>query len=170
VKGSLARLAGSFRGLLRLDDPPPRLAAALAVGVFIGCTPFWGFQTLLCVVIASVFGLNRAVTLAGTWLNLPWFAPFVYGAAIRIGWLVAPGLREADAASFDLLLRDPGALSWETVWSWVRGSSLPLVIGSSIVGAAAAAVTYPVALAILVRRRRRTRPPEMTDTPRRHVA
>jgi hypothetical protein len=169
VKAALASLRGGFRGLLRLDDPPRRLAAALAVGVFIGCTPFWGLQTLLCIVTASLFGLNRAVTLMGTWLNLPWFAPFVYGAAIKIGLLVVPGLREADAASFDLLLRDPGALSWATVWSWVRGSSVPLLIGSTIVGAAAAAVTYAVALPILARRRR-SQPREMTDTRRRHVA
>lgn len=169
MKRSFAWLAASFRELLHLDDSPRRLAGALAVGVFISCTPFWGLQTVLSIIVASVFRLNRAVTITGTWINLPWFAPFVYGAAIKIGWLVAPGLREADAASFDTLLRDPGALSWSTVWSWVRGSSLPLLIGSTIVGSLAAAVTYVVALAALVRRRR-ARPPEATDASRRRVA
>jgi uncharacterized protein (DUF2062 family) len=169
VKRSFAWLGASFRELLRLDDPPGRLAVALAVGVFISCTPFWGLQTVLSVVVASVFGLNRAVTITGTWLNLPWFAPFIYGAAIKIGLLVAPGLGGSDAASLDLLLRDPGALSWDTVWSWVRGSSVPLLIGSAIVGSLAAALTYAIALAALTRRRR-ARPEEVTDTPRRHVA
>lgn len=151
---SFGGLGASFRGLLHLDDPPRRLACALAVGVFISCTPFWGLQTVLAIVVASLFRLNRAVTIMGTWINLPWFAPFVYGAAIQVGVLVAPGLREADGASLEILLRDPGALSWATVWSWVRGSSLLLLIGSAIVGTVAAVVTYTVALAALARHRR----------------
>ena len=158
-----------FRDLLHLDDPPRRLAVALAVGVFISCTPFWGLQTVLAVVVAAVFRFNRAATVLGTWLNVPWLAPFVYGAAIKIGLLVAPGLREADAASFDLLLRDPGALSWATVWSWLRGSSLPLLLGSTIVGLVAAGATYAIALTALSRRRRRE-PPRAGDASRRHVA
>jgi uncharacterized protein (DUF2062 family) len=170
VKRSFAWLAARLRDVLHLDDPPRRLAGALAVGVFISCTPFWGLQTVLAIVVASVFRLNRAATITGMWLNLPWFAPFVYGAAIKIGLLVAPSLQEADAASFDLLLRDPSALSWDTVWSWVRGSSLPLLVGSAIVGSLAAAATYAIALAALLRRRR-ARPRQMTDVPRRrHVA
>ena len=53
--------------------------------------------------LVSVVGMAVAIaigagyfTILGTWLNVPWFAPFVYGAAIKIGLLVAPGLREAD--------------------------------------------------------------------------
>ena len=162
-------LGARFRDLLHLDDPPRRLAVALAVGVFISCTPFWGLQTVLAVVVASVFRFNRAATVLGTWLNVPWLAPFVYGAAIKIGLLVAPGLREADAASFDLLLRDPSALSWATVWSWLRGSSLPLLVGSTIVGLVAAGATYAIALTTLGRRRRRG-PPRAGDASRRNVA
>jgi uncharacterized protein (DUF2062 family) len=169
MKWSFMGFGGRFRDLLHLDDPPGRLAVALAVGVFISCTPFWGLQTGLAVVVAAAFRLNRAATILGTWLNVPWFAPFVYGAAIKIGLLVAPGLREADAASFDLLLRDPGALSWVTVWSWLRGSSLPLLVGSTIVGLVAAGATYAIALTVLGRRRRRG-PPRVSDASRRHVA
>ena len=150
---SFTSLAAKFRELLHLDDPPRRIALALAVGVFIGCTPFWGLQTVLSVIVATVFRLNRAATITGTWMNLPWFAPFVYGAAINVGLLVAPGLRAGDAASLDTLLRDPAALSWAAVWSWLCGHSLPLLIGSAIVGGVAAAVTYAVALPALVRRR-----------------
>jgi hypothetical protein len=168
MRWSFASLGARFRELLHLDDPPRRLAVALAVGVFISCTPFWGLQTLLAIAVAAVFRFNRAATILGTWLNVPWFAPFMYGAAIKIGLLVAPGLREADAASFDLLLRDPGALSWATVWSWLRGSSLPLLVGSTIVGLVAAGATYGIALAALARRRRRE--PPRGDASRRHVA
>jgi hypothetical protein len=169
AKPGSGSLAGRFRELLRLDDSPRRLAIALAVGVFISCTPFWGLQTLLSIVVATVFRLNRAATVMGAWINLPWFAPLVYGAALKIGLLVAPSLREADAASFDALLNHPGTLSWATVWSWVRGSSLPLLVGSAIVGAIAAVVTYGVAFAALARRRRSRRDPP-ADAPQRRIA
>jgi uncharacterized protein (DUF2062 family) len=119
--------------------------------------------------VATIFRLNRAATITGTWINLPWFAPFVYGAALKVGLLIAPGLRESNADAFDLLLRNPGALSWATVWSWVRGSSIPLLVGSMIVGAVAAAVTYVIAFAALARRRRARRG-ETTEGTRRHVA
>lgn len=166
---SPAGLAARFRGLLHLDDPPRRLACALAVGVFISCTPFVGLQTVLAIVVVSALGLNRAVTVLGMWINLPWFTPFVYAAAIKVGFLVTPGLREADAAPLELLLRDPGAVTWATVWSWIRGSSVPLLIGTSIVGAVAGACTYVVAL-VTLSRRRRAPVAETTDVPRRHVA
>jgi len=169
MTASLASLRARFYALLHLDDPPQRLALALAVGMFISCTPFWGLQTALCLVVATVFRLNRAATLTGTWINLPWFAPLVYGAELKIGLLIAPGLRDGDGGAFALLLRDPGALSWSVVWSWLRGSSLPLLVGSTVVGAAAAAVTYVIAFAALARRRR-GRPGDRQAAARRHVA
>ena len=91
--------------MLRLDDPPWRVALALAVGVFISCTPFYGLQTLLSLAVATVCRLNRAVTVTGAWLNLPWFAPLVYGFALRIGALVLPDLHGADVAEIAELLQ-----------------------------------------------------------------
>src|SRR5262249_61885559 len=76
----------SWRGLrerathvLHLDEEPSRLAAGMATGVFIGVTPFYGLHTLIALGAAYVFRLNKAATITGAWLNLPWFAPFVYG-------------------------------------------------------------------------------------------
>ena len=137
--------------------------------MFIGCTPLWFFQTILALAVAAVFRLNKAATVTGAWLNLPWFAPFVYGVAIKIGVVLAPGLTEADTASIDTLLRDPRALSWSTVWSWLRGSSLPLLVGSTVVGTVAAVATYAIAFAALTRRRG-ARPPTPHDVRGRRVA
>ena len=74
--------AARLAALLPHDESPWRVALALAIGVFLSFTPFWGFQTLLALLMAWIFRLNRAVTLAGTWINLPWFAPFVYAGAL----------------------------------------------------------------------------------------
>jgi uncharacterized protein (DUF2062 family) len=118
--------------LVSLDESPWRMALALAVGVFISFTPFWGFQTLLAIAVAAVTRLTPALTLAGTWLNLPWFAPFVYAGAVRIGSALLPDL------------------------SGVAGWSVWLLVGSTTLGLAAAGVTWLVAFSVLrVRRRAR---------------
>ena len=117
--------------LVALDESPWRMALALALGVFISFTPFWGFQTLLALVVATATRLNPALTVAGTWLNLPWFAPFVYAGALKLGWKLLPHLS--------------GPAGW-SVW---------LLVGTTTLGLAAAGVTWVVAFGVI--RARRTR-------------
>jgi uncharacterized protein (DUF2062 family) len=117
--------------LLELDESPWRTALGLSSGVFISFTPFWGFQTLLALLVATVFRLNRGVTVLGTWLNLPWFAPFVYAGAVKLGALLLPDLS--------------GLAGWST---W-------LLVGSTTIGLGAAAVTWLVAFGVMRARQRR---------------
>jgi hypothetical protein len=131
--------------LLQLDDSPWRTALALALGVFISFTPFWGFQTLLALLTATVLRLNRAVTVTGTWLNLPWFAPFVYAGAAKLGAAMMPGL------------------------SGLAGLSASLLVGTTTLGLAAAALTWLVAFG-LIRARRQRRRAEADAGPSRHAA
>ena len=146
--------------VLRLDDPPWRVALALAVGVFISCTPFYGLQTLLSLAVATIFRLNRAVTVTGAWLNLPWFAPIVYGFALRIGALVLPDLHGADVAEIAGLLQAAPALSMADMLDLFRSVSLALLIGTAAVGIVAGAFTY-IAAFVLLRRRRHSRMPHV---------
>jgi uncharacterized protein (DUF2062 family) len=131
--GYIRRTLARFPAVLHFDDPPGRLALALAVGVFISCTPFYGLQTVLSVLVATLFGLNKAATVTGTWLNLPWFTPFVYSAALAIGGRLVPDLRG------------------------IQGLSVALLLGTTIVGVVAAATTYAVAFGVISHRRSRAR-------------
>ena len=127
----LRRLSERMRGVLQLDDPPWRIALALAVGVFISCTPTLGFQTLLGLLIATVARLNRAATVTGVWINLPWVTPFVYAGALQLGRAVLP-----DQSGFG-------------------GFWLMLLVGTTLIGAVAAVLTYFVSLGALSWRRRK---------------
>lgn len=150
------RLATRLGTLLHLDDPPGKIALALAVGVFIGCTPFWGLQTLLSIAVAWAFGLNRAAAVTGTWLNVPWVAPFVYGAALKVGGLLVPDRDGLRAAWLDYLLEHWQSVSWHDALALFRELSVALLVGSAVVGAVAALGAYAVAFAVLsVRRTRR---------------
>jgi uncharacterized protein len=148
-------LAERVRALLRLDDPPAKIALALAVGVFISCTPFYGLQTLLSLALATLFRLNKAATVTGAWFNLPWFAPFVYGLALHIGGLIVPDPLGLDPAAIAELLRTSSSLSLTNAVSLLQDVSVALLPGTSVVGVAAAAVTYVLAFVIIRRRRSR---------------
>ena len=131
MTGVLRRLFDRFHGVLQLDDAPWRIALALAVGVFISCTPTFGFQTLLAFLVATLFRLNRAATVTGVWINLPWVTPFVYAGALKLGSVVLP---------------DRTGMS---------GVSLMLLVGTTIIGVAAAILTYFVSYGALSWRRRK---------------
>jgi len=120
-----------FSAVFHLDESPWRTALALAVGVFLSFTPFWGFQTILALLLATVFRLNRAVTITGTWLNLPWFAPFVYAGAVKLGAWMLPDL------------------------SGLAGLSAYLLVGSLTLGLGAGLLTWVIAYSVMRRRRRR---------------
>jgi len=55
--------------LLHIDDTPERTAAAFALGVFFGFSPFLGFHTLLGILAAFLLNLNRVAVLLAitTW-------------------------------------------------------------------------------------------------------
>ena len=142
-----------FRGALHLDDPPWRLALSLAVGVFISFTPFYGLQTLLAIGAAIVLRLNRAATVAGTWLNLPWFAPLVYAGALRLGTLVVPDPQGIRGAWLAQIFSQPGSLSWRDLPVLLDHVSLPLLVGTSLLGGVAGIVTYVVSFRLISRRR-----------------
>jgi uncharacterized protein (DUF2062 family) len=143
----------SFRGALHLDDPPWRLALSLAVGVFISFTPLYGLQTVLAIGVAVALRLNRAATVAGAWLNLPWFAPMVYAGALRIGTLVVPDPAGIRGAWLAQILSQPGSLSWRDLPALLDSISVPLFVGTSVLGAVAGAVTYVVSFRLISRRR-----------------
>src|SRR5688572_5804433 len=83
--------------LLHTHDTPQRTAAAYALGVFFGFSPFLGLHTVLGLVFAFALNLNRVAVLLGVYSNLPWILPAYYtvttaiGAAI-LGAQVPPGL------------------------------------------------------------------------------
>jgi uncharacterized protein (DUF2062 family) len=150
--------------VLSLDGPPARLALALAVGIFISCTPFYGFHTIIALVTAVICRLNKAVTVTGAWLNLPWFAPLVYGVSLKIGELLLGG-PEAEAFSeipwADMVPSIWPPSSWPQLLDELGQYSLfffyiskALLIGTTVVGLLTAAATYVVALAAIRELRR----------------
>lgn len=142
--------------LLHTHDTPHRTAAAYAVGVFFGFSPFLGLHTILGVAFAFALNLNRVAVLLGIYSNLPWILPAYYtlttvaGAAI-LGAQVPPGL-----------LRDLSSAVADASWADFRivaGSLAPLAwayaLGSTLGALLLAGIAYRVALTMALAHRKR---------------
>ncbi|QEY32825.1 DUF2062 domain-containing protein [Synechococcus sp. RSCCF101] len=121
--------------LWRQEGTPGQRARGLAVGVFSGCFPFFGLQTLIGIALASLVRGNHLLAAAGTWISNPFTYLPLYWFNYRLGcWLLGPG-----AGGLDLATLRSGGLAeadlWEQGWSF----SSRLLLGSSLVGLAAAA-------------------------------
>ena len=79
--GTLYRWADK---VLRLDDTPPRLAAAYAWGIVAGFSPFFVIQYVVAFAAAFVLRLNKLLVLAGLCTNLPWIMVPWYTATTAI--------------------------------------------------------------------------------------
>jgi uncharacterized protein len=138
------------------DESPSRLAASIAVGVFIGTTPFFFLHTLLAILVALIFRLNMAATITGAWINLPWFAPFVYAFCLKLGEAVLSGdvrlvwsfgeLAEGAMAFLQISAREHAGNFVQMFWDALFVASKPLFVGTTIVGTIAGVITYFLAL------------------------
>ena len=98
--------------LLHIADTPERTAAAFALGVFFGFSPFLGLHTILGVVFAFLLNLNRVAVLLGVYSNLPWvigpyyaFVTMVVGAPLT-RHRIPPGFKSQVGTLFDLSVFD----------------------------------------------------------------
>jgi len=131
--------------LLHIHDTPERTAAAFALGVFFGFSPFLGLHTLLGIVCAFIFNLNRVAVLVGVYSNLPWFIAAWYALTTAGGaWLLKthypPEFGTHFKALFELSLFQP--LFWERLADLMRPLLWPYFVGSTIGAALLALVAY----------------------------
>ena len=146
--------------LLHVDDTPRRTAAAFALGVLFGFSPFLGLHTVLGIVLAFLLDYNRIAVLLGVYSNLPWvigpyyaFTTMVIGAPIT-GHRIPPGFGAQFGALFELSLFH--GEFWHRLGELLEPWLWPYAVGSTIGAIALAAVAYPLALAFVTSRRRLT--------------
>ncbi len=71
--------------LLHSDDPAWKKAFSVALGVLVGLSPFWGFQTVIVLFLAWVLRLNKLIAFAFSNVSIPPLIPFIIYASIQLG-------------------------------------------------------------------------------------
>lgn len=123
------RLRQAAAWLWRQEGSPGQRARGLAAGVFWGCFPFFGLQTLLGIALASLLRGNHLLAAAGTWISNPFTYVPLYWFNYQLGCLLlGPGVVWPGLAA----LRGDGV--WDLGWAFASR----LLLGSTIAGLATA--------------------------------
>ena len=140
------RLQRGLQWLWQQEGTPGQRARGLAAGIFCGCFPIFGLQTLVGIAMASVVRGNHLLAAAGTWISNPFTYVPLYWFNYRIGsLLLGPGRQWP---GFDALQRDDVS---QMGWSVISR----LMLGSSITGAVCAALGWWLSLNWLRQQQRR---------------
>ena len=123
--------------LLAQHNTPTRLAAAVWLGVFVGCTPFFGLHLPICIAFAWALGLNQIIVYAAANISIPPIAAVLGFVSVQLGFRLTQGVwlgLELDAFRGGSLLDNA-----KTFFSaWLLGG---MIVGASV-GAVLAFIAY----------------------------
>ena len=74
-----------LENILESNDSIARKSLSIALGVFIGISPFWGLQSIIVLFLAVLFKLNKAISFAFSNVSFPPFIPFIIYGSLKIG-------------------------------------------------------------------------------------
>jgi len=113
----------SLRTLLRENASPTQLALAAAMGAFLGTLPLIACHTLVIILAATYFRLNKVAALAASQLCMP---PVVPALCIEVGYLLRHG-----RFLTEISLETIGYQALERLYEWLIGSLVlaPLLAG-----------------------------------------
>ena len=78
----------TYLKILRIDDPPERIARGAAIGVAMGVLPTFGLGILLSIAAAFVLRANKAASVLGSFIMNPVTSPFFWTASLVTGCLL----------------------------------------------------------------------------------
>jgi uncharacterized protein len=124
---ALSRLGERARALITWlwaqEGSHGQRARGLAAGIFCGCFPFFGLQTLLGMGLATLVRGNHLLAAAGTWISNPFTYVPLYWFNYRLGcWLLGPGPGWPGAQA--LRAEAFTSLGWSVASRVLLGSSL----------------------------------------------
>lgn len=114
--------------VLESDGSNRTKAFSIALGVFIGFSPLWGFHTLLTLSLAVLFKLNKVLAFVASNVSLPPFIPFIIAASLFLGAPFVEG--------------DSNILSRELDFELIKNNLVQYVIGSFILAIGMSALSW----------------------------
>ncbi|MBI4823123.1 MAG: DUF2062 domain-containing protein [Nitrospirae bacterium] len=129
------KLRDKLRGLLSIKDSPHKVAMSFAVGVFFGISPLIGLHTILALISAWLFRLNRLATIVGVYITNPWSIIPIYTFCTWVGAL----LIGTDRVIPNI---DWSHITLSSLVSELKFLLLPFVIGTIVVGVVSSVLSY----------------------------
>lgn len=134
--------------LLGREESPERVAAAIAIGIGVGLSPFLGFHIWLALGLAFLFRLNKIDAALGQFVGNPWTLPAVYAYGYRLG----RSMLRYDRHSVPPLHWD--RLLHSDFWTAFKGAAfaprlLSFLVGTMVLAVLASLATYLLVASLL---------------------
>jgi len=107
--------------LLDSKDSNAKLSWSVALGLFVGLTPFWGWQLIIAFGVSYLFKLNKFVTVTASNISIPPILPFLLFLSYFTGGLVL-GLKTQFSYNTGFNLE------------WIKHNLVQYIVGSFILG------------------------------------
>tara|TARA_Y100001968_G_C18732716_1_gene425272 strand:+ start:21 stop:476 length:456 start_codon:yes stop_codon:yes gene_type:complete len=107
------------------DGSSSQRSVGFGLGVFSGCFPFFGVQTLIGIFLAKIFKGNTIFAALGTWIS----NPITYVPLYWLNYRVGSVLLDKDKTIVDL-----SHMTIQKLWYQGGDLSSRLIIGSTFVG------------------------------------
>ncbi|MCU0537185.1 MAG: DUF2062 domain-containing protein [Hydrococcus sp. Prado102] len=150
VKRQKHWLAKSWRywylRFIRLRGKPAEIARGLAVGIFAGSFPIFGFQILIGVLLAVIVRGNKFAAAAGTWVSNPLTYVPIFAFNYQVGKLILGW--DDSTVTQNIVDRN-----WQSFMELGSVFLTKLFLGCFVVGLIAAIATYFISLQLLTRSR-----------------
>ena len=74
-----------LENILHNGDSNLKKSLSIALGVFVGISPFWGFQTVIVLLLAVAFRLNKIISFTFSNISFPPLIPLVIYGSLKMG-------------------------------------------------------------------------------------
>jgi uncharacterized protein (DUF2062 family) len=118
---------------------PIKLSMAVALGLFFGIIPIWGFQMIAAFSIASYFKLNRGLVLIVSNISIPPMMPLIIYGSFKFGSLFVQEPVELVALS---------GIDSETIYLQIKQYIVGSIILAVLLSMTGFLVTWLIALAV----------------------
>ena len=114
--------------ILESDGNNKSKALSIALGIFIGVSPFWGFHTVLALSLATVFKLNKFLTFVFSQISLAPFIPIIIGISMYFGSFFVEGKTDFSHQELNLEMVKQNLLQY-VVGSFIFATLLAISFG-----------------------------------------
>ena len=105
-------------------------AFSIALGIFIGLSPVWGFQTLLVISLSVLFKLNKVLAFVASNISLPPFIPIIIAVSLFIGAPFVNGNTDIFSGEMNFELVKNHALQY-LIGSFILATVVSTILGIS---------------------------------------
>jgi len=130
--------------LFTIKESPKKLAMSFSIGLFIGLSPLLGLHTILSIIVASVFRLNKLVTLMGTYVTNPWSLMPIYAFCTWVGMKLTGTSDVLKTLNFH-------EITIFNLFGILKNLLLPFIVGTITVGFVSSFLAYWIIFYLVTR-------------------